>query len=179
MLTKYSCLSSIAAHYLFPIQCCVPVRCCALSQLAGLHRPHTRLSSRHTGCVFRSKIPSVQLPSVCKYTYRLMTIAHSLCTRGLITLASLFVSLGPLWTESTALPDQYFLPAFLSYCVHVPHTRLSSLVKLFYLGEKTQQKSSNLASFFFSHPQISPHGGGGTADGTNLSSRCVLHIFSQ
>lgn len=86
MLTKCCCLSSIPAHYLFSIQCCVPVRCCALSKLADLHRPHTRLSSRHTGCVFRSKIPSVRLPSVCKYTYRLMTIAHSLCTRGLITL---------------------------------------------------------------------------------------------
>lgn len=76
------------------------------------------------------------------------------------------------------------LSSSLSFLVRPwPHTRLSSLIKLFYLGKnysrnkQSSDQSSNLASFFFSHPQILLYCGvGGTLAGWQMAHISLISL---
>lgn len=108
------------------------------------------------GCVFQSKIPSVRLYSVCKYTCRLMTTPRSSRTRGLNNscLAGCVV---PLFRETPLNDGQHSRTGSIlssSPTLHVPVAHLGSLLKYLYLGWRNTAEATNLRFPF-------PHESGG------------------
>lgn len=143
MLTKYS---SFSTHV-------------CLSSVPWLNWPAlvTRTSAQAAsgaGCVFQTKIPSVQLSPVCKYSYRLMTTLRFSCTRGLNN-SCLAVSVIPLSGEIPLIDGQHsrtgsILPS--NPTLHLPRTHLSSLPKYLYLGQRnTAEATKDLINLLVSH----------------------------